>query len=592
MPLSIPHLGTDAQAILDALSKSLAIITFDSKGQILSANPNFCRVVGYELAEIVGRHHSMFVDPAYAQGKEYRDFWEKLGRGEFDSREYRRIGKGGKEVWIQATYNPVVDARGKVRKVVKLATEITAAKLLAAENASKLDPISREQAVIEFTVDGEVITANENFLATMGYSLEEIRGRHHRMFVDQAYAQSPEYRDFWTGLGAGRFVGGEFKRVAKGGAEVWLQASYNPIFDMNGKVMKVVKFATSITERIRAVNELGDALSRLAQGDLEQQIDRAFPPSLDKLRVDYNHSLEKLQASMQSVRESCEAIGAGTDEIRSSSDSLSKRTEQQAASLEETAASLNELTVTVRKTADNAVHARDVVGHAKGDAERSGEVVRQAVDAMHGIEQSSGQITQIIGVIDEIAFQTNLLALNAGVEAARAGEAGRGFAVVASEVRALAQRSAEAAKEIKSLISTSTKRVEDGSQLVSEAGKALERIVEQVNQINGIVGEIAASAREQSTALEQVNVAITQMDQMTQQNAAMVEEATAGVHTLVQETGQLSQMIAGFKIGGAAPMTKRAPVRLAQAPQRAKRSAVVSINRGNAARAENNWEEF
>jgi methyl-accepting chemotaxis protein len=215
--------------------------------------------------------------------------------------------------------------------------------------------------------------------------------------------------------------------------------------------------------------------------------------------------------------------------------------------------------------------------------------VRQSVEAMHGIEQSSGQITQIIGVIDEIAFQTNLLALNAGVEAARAGEAGRGFAVVASEVRALAQRSAEAAKEIKSLISTSTDRVEDGAQLVSEAGKALERIVEQVNQINGIVIEIAASAREQSTALEQVNIAITQMDQMTQQNAAMVEEATAGVHTLVQETGQLSNMIAGFKVGHVAPMAQRAP---RPAPQAVKRPAVVSFNRGNAVRAEDNWEEF
>jgi methyl-accepting chemotaxis protein len=547
--MSLEIFGTSvAKAVLDAVSRSLAIIEFDPRGNILMANKNFCDTMGYEPREIIGKHHSIFVDAQYAQSLEYAQFWAKLGRGEFDAREYRRIAKGGREVWIQASYNPVV-SKGRVLKVIKFATDITQEKVKAAENASKLDPISREQAVIEFTLKGEIVTANENFLKTMGYRLEEIQGRHHRMFVESHFAESPEYREFWAKLNRGEFIAGEFERVARGGDRVWLQASYNPIFDMNGKVTKVVKFAADISDRVRAVKEIGDGLARLADGDLETRIEKQFTPSLERLRKDFNHSLDVLQPTMQKVSRSSEAIRGGTEEIRSSSEDLSRRTEQQAASLEQTAAALDEITVTVRRTADGAKHANEVVGAARAEAQQSGEVMRDAVAAMGEIEKSSAQIGQIIGVIDEIAFQTNLLALNAGVEAARAGEAGRGFAVVASEVRALAQRSAQAAKEIKALISTSTAHVERGAGLVGEAGKVLERIVAKVGDINGIVSDIAASAQEQSVGLGQVNTAVNQMDQMTQNNAAMVEEATAATHLLAQETEELTGMIGRFRIG-------------------------------------------
>ncbi|MGI4955875.1 MAG: PAS domain-containing protein, partial [Janthinobacterium lividum] len=242
---------------LTALSQSLAIIEFDPRGKILTANPNFCTAIGYELSEIVGQNHSLFVGPEYARSPDYREFWAKLGRGEFDAHEYKRIGKGGREIWLQASYNPVKNSRGVVTKVVKQATDITGEKLRTAEADAKLDAISRVQAVIEFNVKGEVITANENFLKTLGYRLDEIMGQHHRMFVEPSHAQSAEYREFWSKLNGGDYVTGEFKRIGKGGRNVWIEASYNPIFDLNRRVTKVVKFATDVTGRVQAVAEIG-----------------------------------------------------------------------------------------------------------------------------------------------------------------------------------------------------------------------------------------------------------------------------------------------------------------------------------------------
>jgi methyl-accepting chemotaxis protein len=360
-----------------------------------------------------------------------------------------------------------------------------------------------------------------------------------------------------------------FKQAAVDAIRIEVEATETRRLAEDGRSRTEAERATAAAEQAHVVEAIATGLERLSGGDLVFRLREPFGPEYEKLRVDFNDAMEKLQDTMKVVSVTTSAIRSGADGISSGADNLSRRTEQQAASLEETAAALDEITATVRKTAEGSNHARQVVGGAKRDAEHSGQVVRKAVEAMSGIEKSSDQIGQIIGVIDEIAFQTNLLALNAGVEAARAGDAGRGFAVVASEVRALAQRSAEAAKEIKALISTSSHQVEQGVDLVGQTGEALERIVVQVAEIDGIVNDIAASAQEQATALDEVNTAINQMDQMTQQNAAMVEESTAASHALSHETEELGRLISGFDVGRenivasarpARPVSKPAPV--------------------------------
>ena len=406
--------------------------------------------------------------------------------------------------------------------------------------------------MIEFTPDGSVLDANENFLSALGYRLEEIVGRHHRMFVEPAYAESSDYVDFWRRLNAGEFVAAEFMRLGKGGKTVWIQASYNPIFDRSGQVVKVVKFATDVTGRVIAVDAIADGLAQLAANNLSHRIEHPVDPAYEKVRADFNAAASTLEATMTSIASATRTVGAGAQEIASASLDLSRRTEQQAASLEETAAALDEITATVKRSADGARQASEAAAVARADARKSGDVVAETVTAMGEIEQSSRQITQIISVIDEIAFQTNLLALNAGVEAARAGEAGRGFAVVASEVRGLAQRSAEAAKEIKTLIATSSAQVAQGVRLVGETGQSLSEIVGRVAEMDGLVSEIASSAQEQATALAQVNVAVNQMDQVTQQNAAMVEEATAAANSLSHESQELAALVGQFQLANGA----------------------------------------
>lgn len=538
----------DAAAILEAMDKSQAIIEFDLGGKILTANRNFCDALGYELSEIAGRHHSMFVEPQYAMSGEYREFWRRLGQGEYDRRQYKRIGKNGREVWIEASYNPV-SRGGKPYKIVKFATVITEAKQRNAEYAGKLDAISRAQAIIEFSTDGKILTANDNFLQALGYGMDEIVGQHHSMFCDPGYVASREYGELWSRLAAGDFVSDEFTRIGKGGRKVHIQASYNPIFDMNGKVFKIVKFATDVSDRVRAVNELGGALHELADGNLGCRLEKPFGAALDKLRADFNMSVDRLCGAVRTISQNAASMASGSQQVRIASESLARELERQAAAVEETASAVNEITVTVNETATRAAEAGTLVEGAKLSADISGDVVRQAVDAMAKIEASSTQIAGIVGVIDVIAFQTNLLALNAGVEAARAGDAGKGFAVVAHEVRELAQRTATAAKEIKALIAESEKHVRDGVDLVGQAGGALEKIVGQVTRVHENVGAIVEATREQSASLSQVNEAVNSIDQGTQRNVALVEESAVASAGLAEEAAELSGLVGQFSTG-------------------------------------------
>lgn len=548
--------NADYSGQLAAISKSQAVIEFALDGTILNANENFLNVLGYRLDEVKGQHHRIFVDSADQQSAAYRQFWERLGHGEFDAGQYKRIAKNGREVWIQASYNPIMDANNKPVKVVKYATDITGEKIRNADYSGQLAAIGKSQAVIEFSLDGVILNANDNFLSVLGYSLSEVKGKHHSMFVDAAYRQSSEYKMFWERLGRGEYDAGQYKRIGRGGKEVWIQASYNPILDANNKPFKVVKYATDITEQVNsaqamkdAVDQVQDAVKYAVEGDLTQRISMAGKTGLLELMCDgINTLIENMDEIVAQIKNAADEISTGAREIASGNSDLSSRTEQQAANLEETASSMEELTSTVKLNAENAKEANMLAEKASTVAMGGGDLIQQVVMTMSAINESSRKISDIIGVIDGIAFQTNILALNAAVEAARAGDQGRGFAVVASEVRTLAQRSANAAKDIKGLISDSVKKIEIGNALVGKSGETMNAVVNSIKRVNDIMAEIATASAEQSQGIQEISTTVSQMDEMTQQNAALVEEAAAAAESLQSQANQLTQRVAVFQV--------------------------------------------
>ena len=405
-----------------AIGRAQAVIEFNLDGTIITANDNFLSCMGYSLAEIQGKHHSMFVAPSERDSRAYREFWETLNRGEFRTGEYKRFGKGGREIWILASYNPILDDAGRPFKVVKFASDVTAEKLKAADFAGQIEAIGKSQAVIEFNMDGIVLNANQNFLATLGYSLPEIQGKHHQMFMPHEARDSAEYRAFWAALNRGEFQAGEYRRAGKGGREIWIQASYNPIRDLDGKPYKVVKYATDTTAQVIA------------------------------------------RMKSEKVRDMMESVAAGAEELN---------------------ASVREISAAMSKSKDTAATAVNRVEAADREAQR----LSAAAESMRSIVQLIGDITG----------QINLLALNATIESARAGEAGRGFAVVASEVKNLANQAKQATDKIELEIGNLNNISGDVVGALDSIKKAIQDVAEYVNSTAAAVEEQSAVTSEMST---------------------------------------------------------------------------------------------
>ncbi|TGL37515.1 methyl-accepting chemotaxis protein [Leptospira perdikensis] len=533
---------TESNANSRAIDRSQATVEFNMDGTVTHANENFLNLMGYNLTEVKGQHHRIFVESQEANSEGYRQFWASLGRGEFQTAEYKRIGKNGKEVWLQATYTPILDANGKPYKVIKFATDITENKKQVREFIGQIEAINKAQATIEFNMDGTIITANDIFQKTMGYSLQEIAGKHHRMFVEPSMVNSEDYRQFWATLNRGEYQTAEYRRIGKGGKGVWLQATYNPILDLNGKPYKVIKFATDITdqkniaiETARIVDDLVIGLAALENGDLTQLITNDYDGGFAKLRDSFNNTSKKLVDIINDVRTNTDALVNAADEVASTASTLSQGASEQAASVEETSASLEEMGASIDQNAENAKQTDTIATKSAKDAKQGGEAVRNTVSAMK-------EIADKISIIEDIAYQTNLLALNAAIEAARAGEHGKGFAVVASEVRKLAERSQKSANEIGSLAGTSV-------QIAESAGKLIEEIVPAINKTADLVQEITAASQEQSSGVNEVNKAMGQLDQVSQQSASASEELAAIAEELQAQAEKLLSSISFFKLG-------------------------------------------
>jgi len=478
--------NADYSGQIEAVNKVQAVIEFELDGTIIDANENFLGAVGYSLDEIKGKHHSLFVQSDYAAGREYKQFWTDLAAGNFQAGQYKRVGKGGKEIWIQASYNPILDPDGKPFKVVKYATDITAQTIQNADYSGQIDAIQKAQAVIEFDLSGIILNANENFTSTVGYSLQEITGKHHSMFAEPAFAKSAEYAEFWKKLGRGEFDAGEYKRIGKGGKEVWIQASYNPILDPDGKPFKVVKYATDITDQVNARAEQ-ERVGALVDENLEKILGAV---------ADASDQATSASAASGQTSATVQSVASATEEFQSSAQEIARSMEMSRA----------EVTTAMEQT---------------NSADESTKQLADGAMAMNNI----------VEVINDIAGQINLLALNATIESARAGEAGKGFAVVASEVKSLANQVANATTQISSEITGMQTISGDVVERLSSIKTAVEAVESSVTSVAGAVEEQSATTQEITSSMQTAATAVDEINT----NLGSISDAVVSANQFAQE---------------------------------------------------------
>lgn len=512
--------GDRQRLVLEALSRSQATIEFKPDGTIIDANQNFQSALGYSLGEIKGRHHSMFCEAAFTSSPAYREFWAALGRGEFQAGQFKRITKSGGEIWIQASYNPLMDDEGRVVGVVKYATDITRQKLEDLKNEGEvtsqkqlLAALSKSQANIEFKPDGTIVGANDNFLACLGYSADEIKGRHHSLFCDPTYTSSQAYRDFWANLGRGDFQAGQFRRIAKGNRDVWIQATYNPVFDREGKVYRVVKYAVDITRQ------------KMAQIELVKSLDQASQ-QLGAAAEELSAVATQMSRNAGSTAEKSNTAAANSEEVSKGVQTVSTNTEEMVASIKEIA----------KSSAEAANISKDAMSKA-----------RDTNSTITHLGEASQEIGNVIKVISSIAQQTNLLALNATIEAARAGDAGKGFAVVANEVKELAKQTAKATEDITNKIGA----IQESSKGAVTAIGGISKIIEQINGISmtiaAAVEEQTATTNEVSRVMQESNSAVNGITSIVREVAQAASESSTGASQTLEAASSLSKLAMQIK---------------------------------------------